>query len=261
LDFETRIFVKEDAPELLREALSSPRWSPAPIAMSGVTDPYQPVERKLRITRRCLEVLLEFRNPVTIVTKRDLVTRDVDLLGELASMGAAMVHLSVTSLDPALQRVMEPRAATPRKRLAALETLARAGVPVGVLVAPVVPGLTDHELPSILRAAADAGASSAVCVPLRLPHALKELAEQWLETHFPDRKEKVLHRVREIRGGRLNDPNFGTRMRGEGEYAEQLHRLFEVTCRKLGLNERRVELSAAHFRRPDPGGQLGLFES
>jgi DNA repair photolyase len=260
LDFETKIFVKEDAPALLREAIASRRWSPAPIAMSGVTDCYQPIERKLRITRGCLEVLAEARNPAVIITKNHLVTRDVDLLGELAVHGAAKVYLSITTLDPELQRVMEPRASTPARRLEAVRTLSEAGVPVGVLVAPVIPGLTDHELPAILAAAAEAGARTAGFVPLRLPYGLAELFEQWLEMHFPQRKEKVLHRIREIRGGKLNDPSFGSRMRGEGEYAEQIRALFHVACRKAGLNEQAIELSTASFRRPSPGGQLGLFD-
>jgi DNA repair photolyase len=266
LDFETKIFVKETAPELLRRALSSPSWAGEPVAMSGITDPYQPVERRLRITRGCLEVLAECGNPVGIVTKGHLVTRDADLLGRLASHGAAVVHLSITSLDPALQRVMEPRASTPARRLEAISELAAAGVPVGVLVAPVIPGLTDHELPAILEAAAAAGASTAGFVPLRLPYGLPELFEAWLERHFPDRKEKVLHRIREIRGGALNDPHFGSRMRGQGEYAEQIRALFHVTCRRLGLNRERLRLSSARFVRPAPPprkrpdtGQLEIF--
>ena len=260
LDFETKIFVKEDAPALLREAIGSRKWKGEPIAISGITDPYQPIERKLRITRGCLEVLAEARNPVAMISKNHLITRDVDLLGELASFGGAMVNLSITTLDPELQRVMEPRASTPARRLDAVRTLAAAGVPVGVLVAPVIPGHTDHEMPAILQAAADAGARSAGFVPLRLPYGLADLFESWLEMHFPTRKEKVLNRIREIRGGKLNDPNFGSRMTGEGEYAEQIRALFHVAARKAGLmnKEERVELNSAHFRRPGKGGQLGL---
>jgi DNA repair photolyase len=261
LDFETRILVKEEAPALLRRALLSPRWEPAPIALSGVTDPYQPVERRLRLTRRCLEVLRDFRNPVGIVTKSHLVTRDADVLGELAEHGAAMVFLSITTLDERLQRALEPRAAAPRRRLAALAALSAAGIPVGVMVAPVVPGLTDHELPRILEAAAGAGARSAGFVPLRLPHGVKELFEAWLEAHVPERKEKVLNRVREMRGGKLNDSRFGTRMRGEGVYADQLRALFHAVCRKTGLNREEVRLSTAAFRRPpaEGKGQMDLF--
>jgi DNA repair photolyase len=259
LDFETRILVKEDAPSLLRAALSSPRWDPAPIAMSGVTDPYQPVERRLGLTRGCLTVLAEFRNPVGIVTKNHLVTRDTDLLAELASVGAARVMLSVTSLEPELQRAMEPRTSSPARRLAAIETLARAGVPVGVMVAPVVPGLTDHEIPAIVRAAADAGATGAAFIPLRLPWGVAELFEEWLRSRFPDRAERVLARVREIRGGRLNDARFGARMRGEGVYAESLRALFRGATARAGLDGDWPPLSTAAFRRPGTGEQLALF--
>jgi DNA repair photolyase len=259
LDFETRILVKHEAPELLRRALASPRWEPRPIALSGVTDPYQPVERRLELTRRCLEVLAEFRNPVGVVTKNHLVTRDADLLAELAGHGAAVVNLSLTTLDETLQRVMEPRASTPVRRLDAIRRLSEAGVPVRVLVAPVIPGLTDHELPAILAAAAEAGATAAGYVPLRLPHGLKELFETWLGTHFPDRKEKVLNRVRDLRGGKLYDAAWGTRMRGEGAFAAQMAALFATGCRRAGLAER-VPLSAAAFRRLDAHGQMGLFD-
>lgn len=259
LDFETKVLVKEDAPELLRAALESPGWSPQVIVMSGVTDPYQPVERRLRITRGCLEVLAEFRNPVAVITKSHLVTRDVDVLARLAEHGAASVTLSITTLDTDLQRAMEPRACTPARRLLAIRKLAEAGVPVGVNVAPVVPGLTEHEIPRILEAAAEAGATGAGYILLRLPHAVKALFETWLAQHYPERKAKVLGRVRQMRGGRLNDPRFGTRMRGEGPYAEQVARLFRVTSRRLGLNRDRWSLSTAAFRRPDRSAQLGLF--
>ena len=259
LDFETRILVKEDAPALLRAALLRPAWTPAPIALSGVTDPYQPVERRLGLTRRCLEVLAEFRNPVVVITKNHGVTRDTDLLAELARHRAAMVFLSITSLDAKLQRTLEPRTSTPERRLAAVEQLAKAGIPVGTMVAPLIPGLTDHELPAILKAAAGAGARSAAFTPLRLPLGVADLFEQWLQTHFPERKEKVLGRIREIRGGKLNDPRMGTRMRGEGVYADQLRALFHTICRRQGLNRDKIQLSVAAFRRPDTTGQLGLF--
>jgi DNA repair photolyase len=261
LDFETRILVKHEAPELLRKELASPRWTPQPIAMSGVTDPYQPVERRLQITRRCLEVLAEFRNPVAMVTKNHLVTRDIDLLGEMAAQQAAVVNISITSLDEKLQRVMEPRASTPARRLEAVRKLAEAGIPVRVLVAPVVPGLTDHEMTGILAAAAQVGASAASYIPLRLPHGLKGLFEEWLETHFPDRKDKVLNRIREMRGGKLYDSEWGTRMRGEGLFADQYEALFGAACRKHGLVRQFPALSAAAFRRPhNPAGQMGLFD-
>ncbi len=259
LDFETRIMVKEDAPELLRRELSSPRWRPEVIAMSGVTDPYQPVERRLGLTRGCLEVLAEARNPVSIVTKNHLVTRDIDLLGELARVGAALVFLSITTLDPKLQRVMEPRTSIPTRRLDAIRELAAAGIPTGVMVAPVIPGLTDHEMPAILEAAAQAGARSAGYVPIRLPFAVKDLFEQWLEQHFPDRKSKVLNRIRELRGGRLNDAQFHERMRGEGVWAAHLKQVFDTTCRRLGINERSLALSTEAFRRIGRGPQYDLF--
>jgi DNA repair photolyase len=260
LDFETKILVKEDAPALLRRELASKRWEPQVIAMSGITDCYQPIERKLRITRGLLEVMAEFRNPVSIVTKNHLVTRDVDLLGELASINAAQVNYSVTSLDEKLQRVMEPRASTPARRLEAICVLSAAGIPVRVLIAPVVPGLTDHEMPAIAAAAAEAGATAAGYIPLRLPFALKELFETWLATHFPDRKDKVLNRIRAIRGGKLYDPQWGTRMRGEGIFAVQMEALFATACRKSGLAEELPSLSTAAFHRPHPAGQMGLFE-
>jgi DNA repair photolyase len=259
LDFETRILVKEDAPELLRAELSSPRWQPKVVAFSGVTDCYQPIERKLGLTRRCLEVLAEFRNPVVIVTKNHLVTRDIDLLKELASLNAAAVCVSVTTLDAQLVRVMEPRTSTPANRLEAIKALAEAGVPVRVLAAPIIPGLTDHEIPSIIQAGAEAGARHAGYVVLRLPHGVGELFEEWLEEHFPDRKKKVLNRIRDMRGGRLNDPNFGTRMRGEGVFAEQIKSMFELACRRFGVEFSGVELSTSAFRRARHA-QLSLFE-
>jgi DNA repair photolyase len=258
LDFETKILVKPDAPALLRRALSSPRWQPEVIALSGVTDPYQPVERRLRITRGCLEVLAEFRNPVAIVTKGALVERDADLLSELARHSAAAVNVSVTSLDDRLRRVLEPRASSPRRRLAAIEALARAGVPVSVMVAPVIPGLNDAEIPAIVAAAADAGATRAHLVMLRLPHAVAPLFEDWLDRHAPERKQRVLNRVREMRGGRLNEPRFHSRMRGSGKYAEQIHDLFALACRRAGLTTERAPLSTAAFRRPT-APQLELF--
>lgn len=260
LDFETTIFVKEAAPELLRAELSSPRWTPQTLAMSGVTDPYQPAERRLRITRRCLEVLAEFRNPVAVITKSHLVTRDTDLLGELADHRAAAVSLSITTLDSELQRKLEPRAASPQRRLDAIARLAEAGVPVSVMVAPVIPGLTDHEIPRILEAAAEAGAGGAGYIMLRLPHAVASLFERWLEQHLPGRKDKVLNRMRELRGGRLNDPRFGIRMRGRGPFAGQVARLFEVSRRQNGLDNERPALSGAAFRRPTSEDQLRLFD-
>ena len=249
LDFETKILVKEDAPELLREELNAKSWEPKVLAISGVTDPYQPVERKLEITKRCLEVLADFRNPTAIITKNHLVTRDVDPLRELARFDAARVFVSITTLDAKLANMMEPRASTPEMRLEAVRALAVAGVPVGVMVAPVVPAITDHEMPAILKAAAEAGAQWAGYVVLRLPWAVAPLFEKWLEEHYPDRKDKVLSRIRDLRGGKLYDAKWGVRGRGEGIFAEQIGSIFEVTTRRLGLNQRRETLSTAAFRR------------
>lgn len=259
-DFETRILVKRSAPRLLRRALRRRSWHPQVIGMSGVTDPYQPVERALKLTRACLEVLAEARNPVAVVTKSRLVTRDIDLLGELARHDAAAVTLSITTLRPDVHVKMEPGAASPAQRLAAIRALAQAGIPVGVNVAPVVPGLTDHELPAILAAAAEAGASYASYIVLRLPHGVKELFVDWLERSFPERKEKVLNRVRSLRGGRLYDARYEVRGRGEGPWARHLRDLFRVHTARLGLR-RAPSLSTASFRRPAPTheAQMDLF--
>ena len=258
LDFETLIFVKEDAPELLRRALAARNWQPQLLALSGVTDPYQPIERQLRLTRRCLEVLAEFRNPVGVITKSGLVTRDLDVLQELARRDLVRVTVSVTTLDPDLARRMEPRAAQPRTRLATIRALARAGVPVGVNVAPVVPGLTDHEIPAILNACAESGASSAAYLILRLPLGMKDLFSSWLERHFPERRDKVLNRVRALRGGRLNDPRFGTRMRGTGVFADQIRDVFRLARQRAGLAREAAPLATSAFRAPR-GVQLDLF--
>jgi DNA repair photolyase len=257
LDFESKIMVKENAPELLRRELSSKKWKPQTLAMSGVTDCYQPIERRLQLTRKCLAVLSEFRNPVTIITKNHLVTRDIDLLRELAAHHAVMVYLSINSLDSELPRDLEPRAASPRMRLAAVEALAKAGVPVGVLVAPVIPALNDHEIPSVLAAAKAAGAGWAGTEILRLPLTVAPIFEQWLEQNAPSKKEKVLNRIRAIRGGKLNDARFGSRMRGEGIFADQISQMFNVARRKAGLTRHGPELSTSSFRRPG-GSQLGL---
>ena len=258
LDFETKIMVKNDAAELLRKELSSPRWRPQLVALSGNTDCYQPVEKQKQLTRRCLEVFLEFRNPVVIVTKNHLVTRDIDILSELARFDCIGVTLSLTTLDHKLSSLMEPRASRPARRLDAIKRLADAGIPVGYLQAPMIPGLTDSEAPAIAMAAAKAGATFSGYVALRLPFAVKELFEQWLAQHYPQKKEKILNRVREIRGGKLNDPNFKSRMRGEGIYAEQMTKLFELGRKKSGITERWPKLTTEHFRRPGKD-QLSLF--
>jgi DNA repair photolyase len=255
LDFETRIMVKHDAPELLRKTLSSPRWRPRVLGLSGVTDAYQPVERRLELTRRCLEVLAEFRQAVGIITKNRLVTRDIDLLGELAKHKAAGVFVSVTSLDDELVGRLEPRTTRPTGRLKAIAALAEAGIPVGVMVAPIIPGLTEHEMPAILKAAADAGACSAGYTIVRLPMEVSTLFQDWLEQYFPGKKDKVLERIRAAHGGRLNDSRFGARMRGDGKAAELISRLFRLTCRRVGLNKNAWPVSADAFRRPSAPGQ------
>jgi DNA repair photolyase len=257
LDFETKIVVKPRLSELLRRELASSKWQPECIAMSGVTDCYQPLERKLRITRRCLEVLAEFRNPVGIVTKNALVTRDLDVLAELARHNCVVVMISLTSLNPDLRSLMEPRTSPPAARLAAIRKLAAAGIPVGVMTAPIIPAINDHEIPKLIEAASEAGAKFAGRVVLRLPYAVAPLFEDWLTRHFPDRKEKVLNRIRAIRGGKLNDPRFGSRMEGEGLFAEQIERMFDVACRRAGMNSEGPRLSTAAFRRVQTGqGEL-----
>lgn len=258
LDFETKIMVKTDAPSLLREELDSKNWTPQVVVMSGVTDCYQPAERHFRLTRACLEIFAQFRNPVSIITKSALVTRDIDILAELARSGAANVFISVTTLDRELARRLEPRAAAPSHRLRAIEQLASAGIPVGVLAAPMIPGLTDHELPSILEAAKKAGASSAGYVVLRLPYGVKDIFAVWLDQHEPGKKERVLGRVREFRGGKLYDSSWGLRGTGTGFFSEQLAQLFEVSARRFGLSTSRPPLSTEAFCRQG-GKQLDLF--
>jgi DNA repair photolyase len=257
LDFETKIFVKENAPELLREELMSSSWQPDVIHIAGITDCYQPAERKFQLTRRVLQVLAEFRNPVSLITKNALITRDIDILQELAANDLVIAYLSVTSLDTELARDLEPRTSTPSARLNAVEQLAKAGIPVGVNVAPVIPGLTDHEMPKILKAAKDAGADFAGYTALRLPYSVSAIFEEWLENHRPLAKAKVLHQIREMRGGKLNDPEFGSRMRGTGPKAKNMNTMFKLFTKQLGLNQREHALRTDLFQRP--GDQLSLF--
>jgi DNA repair photolyase len=235
LDFETKLFAKHDAAALLEQELAAPGYRCAPIALGPNTDPYQPLERRLQITRSVLEVLARCRHPVTIVTKSAAILRDVDLLAPMAADGLARVFVSVTSLDPALARRLEPRAAAPHRRLQAIEQLSAAGIQVGAMVAPIIPGLTDHQLEAILAAVARAGARDASYVLLRMPYETKDLFDDWLQAHAPLRKEHVLSLVRQCRGGRLNDPTFGRRMRGEGAYAKLIAKRFAVARRKHGL--------------------------
>ncbi|MEW4570412.1 PA0069 family radical SAM protein [Tautonia sp. JC769] len=260
LDFEAKILVKEAAPGLLRAFLSRPAWTPEPIVMSGVTDPYQPGERRFRLTRRCLEVMAEFRQPASIITKNALIVRDRDLLGRLASDRLVHVNLSLTTLDAGLCRSMEPRTSTPPARLRAIRALADAGVPVRVMIAPVIPGLNDSEIPAILRASRDAGARAAGYQMLRLPLAVAPIFREWLAREQPGRQRKVEQRLRAMRDGRLNSVEFGKRMQGEGEIANQIGNVFRLFARKFGLDGGLPPHETALFRRPVAGSdQLRFF--
>lgn len=259
LDFESIIYMKEKAPELLREAFYKPSWQGDFVMLSGNTDCYQPIERKLQITRRCLEVFAEFRNPVGVITKNALVVRDIDLFQELAKYNAVSVCISITTLDNDLCGVLEPRTSRPQARLEAVAKLAEAEIPVSVNVAPVIAGLNDHEIPRILKAAKDAGARSAGMIPVRLPLAVTPLFEEWLSVHRPEKKEKVLNLIRDVRGGGLNDSQFGSRMRGQGPVADQMHQMFKIYARKYGLDGGYPSVNGGHFRRPPRAGdQLTL---
>jgi DNA repair photolyase len=255
LDFESKIVVKSRAPELLEAALAKASYKPGKIALSGVTDCYQPVERKLEITRRCLEVLARFRNPVAVITKNALVERDVDHLKELARHQAVAVYLSITTLDPELSRILEPRASSPRARLRAIQTLNDAGIPTGVSAAPMIPGLNDSELPAILEASAAHGATFAGYSIVRLPGSVAEVFEAWLERHRPMAKEKILGRIRAAHDGKLNDLRPGVRMRGTGAAAAQTKAMFDACCRKFHLSGSPPSLSVVSFRRLTPGQQ------
>lgn len=258
LDFESRLFAKPDAAALLRAELAKPGYTPAPIAMGTNTDPYQPIERDYRITRECIAVLAETRHPLTITTKSDRVTRDIDLLAAMAADHLVAVAVSVTSLDPKVHRTLEPRAPSARKRLAAVKALSDAGVPTYVSISPVIPAITDHEIERIVEAAAEAGAQAAFFLPVRLPHEVAPLFRAWLDEHYPDRAGKVMSIIRSIRDGRDNDPRYFTRMRGSGPWAELLRTRFDKACRKHGLNRHKIELRRDLFRRP-AGRQGELF--
>lgn len=254
-DFETRLFYKPDAPALLEKALRRPGYVCDVISLGANTDPYQPIEKRLQVTRRLLQVALEFGQPVSIVTKGTGVLRDLDLLQALAARNLVQVFISVTSLDSALKRSLEPRAASPTARLRVIADLHEAGVPVGTLVAPVIPGLTDHELESILEAVAKAGARSAHWILLRLPGAVQALFEQWLHQHFPDRATKVLSLLRQCREGAINDPRFGSRMRGSGPVADLIAARFRRAQKQWGLDQReRLQLDTRHFQPPPRSG-------
>lgn len=259
LDFETRIIAKHDAPDLLRRHLARRGWAGEPIVMSGVTDPYQPVERELEITRRCLKVAAEHRQPISIITKNALVVRDLDLLLALNEHGACRVSISLTSLDNRLSAAMEPRASAPAARLEAMRRLADAGIPVTVMTAPMIPGLNDHELPALLAAAAGAGAGHAGYVLLRLPHQVKALFLDWLQRTFPERAAKVESLLRQTREGELYESSWNARLRGRGPIAQRIRSVFDVFARRHGLASAWPALRSDAFRRPDAAGQLPLF--
>jgi DNA repair photolyase len=261
VDFETRLFAKVNAAELLRDELARPGYRCEMIALGANTDPYQPIEREYKITRGVIEVLAACDHPLGIVTKNALVERDIDLLAPMARKNLVNVYVSINNRDHALARRLEPRCSAPTRRLQTIRRLADAGIPVGVLVAPVIPFLTDHEIEPVLEAAAAAGATSAGYVLMRLPWELKDLFRDWLTTHYPLKAEHVMSRVQQMRGGRDNDPAFGTRMRGSGELAALLRRRFDIACKRLGLNagRRHAALETTLFRPPRHDGQLGLF--
>jgi DNA repair photolyase len=259
LDFETRLFAKPQAAELLRKTLARPKYRPKPIAMGTNTDPYQPIEGRYRITRSLLEVCLETRHPVTITTKSDRVLRDLDLLTELARQRLTAVAISVTSLDPRLSGLLEPRAPAPAKRLAALGRLVDAGVPAHCSVAPVIPAITDEFMEAIVARAAGLGVSSAGWIPLRLPYEVAPLFREWLSVHFPERGDKVMSIVRSIRGGRDNDPGFFTRMRPSGVWADLFRARFRIACKRARMSNDKIELDCTQFQAPETSGQLRLF--
>lgn len=257
LDFESKILVKKEAPNLLKNHLMSKSWKGEAIFMSGVTDCYQPAERKFRLTRQLLEVLNDFKNPVGLITKNHLILRDLDILSEMAKEDRVHVCISVTSLDSKLARTLEPRTSAPMARIKAIEELSKAGVPVTVNMAPIIPGLTDHEIPSLLKAVADAGALSASYTPVRLPFSVKDHFAAWLEKHHPEKKGKVLRAIADIREGSLNDAQFGSRMRGWGKRADHIENSFSIFRKKFGLDKESPPLNLSLFQKP--GDQLSLL--
>ncbi|MCG8450435.1 MAG: PA0069 family radical SAM protein, partial [Pirellulales bacterium] len=260
IDFETKVFVKQRAPELFRDWLARPAWRPAPVAFSGVTDCYQPAERRFRLTRGCLEVAAECRQPIAIVTKNALVARDLDLLRTMARGNTVRVALSITTLDEKLARVMEPRTSSPQARLRTIEQLSTAGVSTIVMIAPVIPALNDSEIPAILRAARDAGAQGAAYVLLRLPTTVGEVFFDWLQRQLPNQAEKIRSRIRATRGGRINSARFGERMRGTGAIAEQIHDTFQFFAKRYGLTKKLPPLDVSQFQPPRAtSGQQWLF--
>jgi DNA repair photolyase len=258
LDFESKIVVKYDAPELLKKTLSNQNWKPQTLVMSGVTDPYQPIERDLEITRRCIEILAECSHPLAIITKNHLVTRDIDHLKKLANIGAVRVTISLTSLRPEITNVMEPRTSRPARRLKAIEELTKAGIPLNVNIAPIIPGLTDDEIVPMMEAASDAGATSMAYTIVRLPYGVKDIFSKWLEDHFPDRKDKVLNRIMSLKDGQLNRTEFGERFQSVGPYANQIKQLIHIHKKRVGLDKQVPKLNSKEFKRP-ANGQLNLF--
>ena len=260
LDFESKLFAKPNAAELLRQTFGKPNYQPASLAIGTNTDPYQPIEKRYRITRQILEVMLETLHPVVITTKSNRVIEDIDLLVQLAVQQLTAVTISVTTLDPQTARLLEPRAPAPARRLEAVRKLSDAGIYVHVNIAPVVPGITDHEIEAIVAAAADCGATSISFIPMRLPHEVAPLFEQWLESHYPERRSKVMSIVRQIRGGKRNDPDFHSRMRGQGPWADLIRTRIAIASRKAGLNKAKLRLRTDLFRRPTvKGSQMELF--
>lgn len=259
LDFETKIMVKEDAPELLRKHFMKKNYKPDVIMFSGNTDCYQPVERKLKLIRESLKVCNEFGNPVSIITKNSLILRDIDILKEMTERNLVLVMLSITTLNRQLTEIMEPRTSIPERRLNTIKILAENNIPVGINIAPVIPGLTDKEIPALIEAASKAGAKYAGHTMLRLPYAVKDLFLNWLNDNMPDRAGKVINQIMQIRNGKLNSSEFGKRFTGEGELADTIHSLYEVSCKKFGLNKKVMEHSFNHFKRKS-GKQLELFD-
>lgn len=256
LDFESKIVVKENAPALLEKFLLAQTWQPAPISLSGNTDCYQPAERKFKITRQLLGILAKYKNPVSIITKNSLVLRDVDILKDLASENLVHVYVSITSLDEAVRQLLEPRTATAKKRLMVIETLAKANIPVGVMVAPIIPAINQHEISNIVKAAADAGACAANMIVVRLNGAIASIFKDWLKKNYPDRHEKVIHQIESLHGGRVNDSRLGKRMRGEGEFAELIQQQFKMAKRKYLVGKQMPPYNLTAFRK---GGVLTLF--
>ncbi len=247
LDFETKIMVKPDIHLLLEKEFQKKNWKPSTVSIAGNTDCYQPIERKLELTRKCLEVFLKYKNPVGVITKNSLITRDIDILSELAKLNLVNTTITITTLDKDLQRSMEPRTSSPEQKLKAIEALAKAGINVGVSLAPVIPGLNDSEMPAILKRASEHGATFAFYTMVRLPFAVKDLFVEWLKREYPDRADKVINRIKDVREGKMNSAEFGKRMSGTGEIADSISQLFELTCRKYHFNEKEYRLSKDKF--------------